>query len=168
MFSSIPYFIYRNKNDMKYLKLFENFSITEEQIQKWLNENCDTNWFDRQLEDRVDDYITEEEAEDYDGDQVEAYKNLATGGAVEYDLLAEMNKMICDEFSIPNEYAYDKKIEPRSVSDICHGHLIDNCSWYDKYVFNRRSTEPYKNSFGFGNIGDYWKDSDNIDGRIKL
>ena len=135
---------------MRHLKLFENFSITEEKVEEWLNKNFDSNWFDSELADRVSDYVSEEEAEDYDGDQIEAYKNLATGGAIEYDLLGEMTKTVCDELSIPEEYAYEQKIEKRTVSDICQDHMIDNCEWYDRYVFNRRSTEPYKSKWGFG------------------
>ncbi len=132
---------------MKHLKLFENFSVTEEQIENCLKQNCDSDWFDSELQARVSDYISDEEAEDYGGDPIEAYKNLSTGGAIEYDLLSEMTRMVCSELSIPEEYAYDKKIDKRSVSDICHDHLIDNCKWYDKFVFNRRSTEPYKSLF---------------------
>jgi hypothetical protein len=68
---------------MKHLKLFENFdSVTEEQIENYLKEHFNSDWFDRELSDRVYEYIGEEEAEDYDGDYEEAYKNLATGGAV--------------------------------------------------------------------------------------
>ena len=63
---------------MKHLKLFENFSVTEEQIENWLKQNCDSDWFDRELTERVHDYISDEEAEEYDGDPIKAYKNLAT------------------------------------------------------------------------------------------
>jgi hypothetical protein len=132
---------------MKHLKLFENFdSVTEEQIENYLKEHFNSDWFDRELSDRVYEYIGEEEAEDYDGDYEEAYKNLATGGAVEYDLLEMMCKETSEHFSKDRE----EKIDKRSISDICHDHLIDTCSWYDKWVFNRRSTEPYKSQFGFG------------------
>jgi hypothetical protein len=145
---------------MKHLKLFESFSVTEEQVQEWLNKNCDSAWFDKELQDKVYDYISDEEAEDYDGDVIEAYKNLSTGGAVEYDLLSEMNEMVCDALSIPKQYAYDEKIEKRTVSNICHDHLMDNCKWYDKFVFNRKSTEPYKSYFDRA-FGTDW-DSDDI------
>lgn len=146
---------------MKYLKLFENLSITEEQVEKWLNENCSSTWFDRELQDRVFDYISTEEAEDYDGDVVEAYKNLSTGGAVEYDLLGEMTRDVCAELSIPEEYAYDKKIDKRTVSNICQDHLIDNCEWYDRFIFNRKSTEPYKTFFN-DKRGSNWDSDDDI------
>ncbi len=130
---------------MKHLKLFENFEkLTETEVEKYLQENYPSNWFDSELNERVYDYIVEEEAEDYDGDYVEAYRNLSTGGAVEYDLL----EIMCRETSQHFSKGRDEKIDKRSISDICHDHLIDTCSWYDRFVFNRRSTEPYKSMFG--------------------
>lgn len=46
------------KNNMKHLKLFENFeSVTEEQIENYLKEHFTSDWFDRELSDRVYDYI---------------------------------------------------------------------------------------------------------------
>jgi hypothetical protein len=132
---------------MKHLKLFENFeNITEAEVEKYLQENYPSNWFDSELVDRVHDYIGEDEAENYGGDYEEAYKNLSTGGAVEYDLLEVMCEETSEHFSKDRE----EKIDKRNINDICHDHLIDTCSWYDKWVFNRRSTEPYKSQFGFG------------------
>lgn len=125
----------------------ENFdSVTEEQIENYLKEHFTSDWFDSELSERVHDYISADEAEDYDDNYEEAYKNLSTGAAVEYDLLKDMSDDICENFKIDA----DTKIDKRSVRDICHDHLMDTCTWYDKYIFNRRSTEPYKNSF-FGN-----------------
>jgi hypothetical protein len=149
---------------MKHLKLFENFeSVTEEQIENFLKEHFTSNWFDSELSERVHDYIDSDEAEDYDDNYEEAYKNLSTGGAVEYDLLKDMADDICENFKIDA----DTKIDKRTVRDICHDHLMDTCTWYDKFVFNRRSTEPYKNSF-FGNsyqdLMKNWDDSKNDTG----
>ena len=148
---------------MKHLKLFENFdSVTEEQIENYLKEHFNSDWFDRELSDRVYEYIGEEEAEDYDGNYEEAYKNLATGGAVEYDLLKVMSDEVCENFEIDA----DTKIDKRDVGDICHDHLIDTCQWYDKFVFNRRSTEPYKSPFGtsYQDLLSKWDDSKNDTG----
>lgn len=130
---------------MKNLKLFENFdSVTEEDIENYLKEHFTSEWFNTELSDRVYDYVDSDDAEDYDGEYEEAYKNLSMGGAIEYDLLEVMTSEICENFKIDA----DTKIEKRNVGDICNDHLIDTCSWYDIYVFNRRSTEPYKNIFG--------------------
>ena len=145
---------------MKHLKLFENFdSVTEEQIENYLKEHFNQDWFNIELSERVYDYINSEEAEDYDDDYEEAYKNLSTGGAVEYDLLEVMSDEVCKHFKIDA----DTKIDKRDVRDICHDHLMDTCSWYDKFIFNRRSTEPYKNMFGssYQHLLSKWDDSKN-------
>ena len=142
-------------------KLFleNNSSLTEKEVEDFVKNNYTSDWFDQELQERVYDYISTEEAEDYDGDTVEAYKNLSTGGAVEYDLISVMSKEASEHFS----YESEKKIDKRTISDICQDHLIDTCKWYDKFVFNRKSTEPYKSMFNrmFPN------DWDN-DGDIKL
>lgn len=130
---------------MKYLKRFnESESLTEEQVENYLKQNYTSDWFDSELNERVYDYIDSDEAEEYNDDYVEAYKNLSTGGAVEYDLLDEMSSNTSKHFGIPQE----QKIETRSIMDIANDHLIDTCTWYDKFIFNRRSTEPYKSFFG--------------------
>jgi hypothetical protein len=46
-----------------------------------------SDWFNSQLEERVYDYISEEDAEDYDGDYAQTYKELSMGGTIEYDIL---------------------------------------------------------------------------------
>jgi hypothetical protein len=130
---------------MEHLKLFEDFkNITEEEIENYLKSNFSSDWFDSELSERVYDYISEDEAEDYDGNFEEAYKNLSTGGAIEYDLLKVMSDETSSHFKISSE----EKIDKRSISDICHDHLMETCEWYDKFVFNRKSTEPYKSFFG--------------------
>lgn len=131
---------------MKYLKRFNesDSTLTEQQVEDYLKQNYTSDWFDSELNERVYDYVGSDEAEEYNDDYVEAYKNLSTGGAVEYDLLEEMSSETSKHFGIPQ----DQKIDTRSIMDITHDHLIDTCSWYDKFVFNRRSTEPYKSFFG--------------------
>lgn len=57
-----------------------------------------------------------------------------------------MSQEASKHFDLP----MNQKIESRSVSDICHDHLMDTCTWFDKWVFDRRSTEPYKSKFGGG------------------
>lgn len=137
---------------MEHLKLFEDFkNITEEEIENYLKNNFSSDWFDSELSERVYDYISEDEAEDYDGNFEEAYKNLSTGGAIEYDLLKVMSDETSSHFKISSE----EKIDKRSISDICHDHLMETCEWYDKFIFNRKSTEPYKSFFG-----NYFRDSD--------
>ena len=130
---------------MKNLKLFEDFNnqVTEKEIEEYLNKNYTSNWFDSELSNRVYEYIDEDDAEDYGGDYEEAYQNLATGGAIEYDLLDEMLSDVSKNFKIdPNDV-----IETRYISDICNDHLIDNCSWYDSFIFNKSNVNRYKNPF---------------------
>ncbi len=146
---------------MKKIQTFKLFlenknALTEKEVEDFLKKEYTSDWFDQELQDRVFDYISEEEAEDYDGDPIEAYKNLSTGGAVEWDLITDMSKEAAEHFS----YDSEKKIDKRTISDICHDHLMDTCKWYDRFVFDRKSNEPYKSFFGrtFGtdwdNVGD--------------
>lgn len=148
---------------MKYLKRFNETENLESKIEDYLKHQFPSEWFDSELQDRVYDYIDTEEAEEYDGDPVEAYKNLSTGAAIEYDLCAVMTDDVCQEFGVEA----DKKIGERSPMDIVHDHVMDYCTWKDNFVFNRRSTEPYKSMFGFGDsFNDLMKKWD--DGDIKL
>ncbi len=148
---------------MKYLKRFNESEDLEAQIEEFLKTEFTSEWFDSELQERVYDYIDEEDAEDYDGDLVEAYKNLSTGGAVEYDLISVITDEVCKKFGIKD----NQKFGERDVNDIVHDHLMDYCTWKDQFVFNRRSTEPYKNPFGFSDsFNDLMKKWD--DGDIKL
>lgn len=143
---------------MKYIKRFNESEDLESQIEDYLKKEFPTEWFDSELEERVYDYISEDEAEDYDGDLVQAYKNLSTGGAVEYDLCGVMTHDVCNKFGLKE----DQKISKRSVMDIVHDHLMDHCTWKDNWVFNRRSTEPYKNPFrtSYDDLMKNWNDGD--------
>ena len=127
------------------LKLFEDFNnqVTEKEIEEYLNKNYTSDWFDSELSNRVYDYIDEDDTEDYEGDYEEAYQNLSTGGAIEYDLLDEMSSDVSKHFKIDT----DKVIETRDITDICNDHLIDNCSWYDSFIFNKSNVDIYKNPF---------------------
>lgn len=143
---------------MKYLKRFNETQspITEAQVEEYLQSKYTSDWFNSELDERVYDYISEEDAEEHDGDYVQAYRELSMGGAIEYDILDQMAKDAAEHFGISEE----QKIETRTISDICHDHLIDTCSWYDTFVFDRRSTEPYKNKFGGSSYDDLVKGID--------
>lgn len=145
---------------MKYIKKFNESDDLESKIEDYLKKEYPTQWFDSQLQERVYEYIGTDEAEDYDGDPVKAYKNLSTGGAVEYDLLDEMVKDVCEKFGLN----YDDKILNRTPMNIVHDHLMDHCTWKDNFIFNRRSTEPYKSPFGnsYKNLMKRWDDDNEI------
>lgn len=145
------------------LQRFKSFNesanaVTEKQVEDHLKGHYTSAWFDAELADRVYGYIYSEEAEQYDDDYVEAYKNLSTGGAVEYDLLDLMIEETSEHFGIGR----DEKIESRTISDICHDHLMDTCEWHDRFVFRNKSTEPYKGFFNKPFDGGRWE------GDIKL
>jgi hypothetical protein len=74
---------------MKHLRKFNEDNSLLEQIEAYLKQEYTSEWFDSELHNKVYEYISEEEAEDYDNDYEEAYKNLSTGAAIEYDLLEE-------------------------------------------------------------------------------
>ena len=116
-------------------------SVSKEEFIKYLNDTYTSEWFDMELSNRVNDYISEEEAEDYDGDYEEAYKNLATGGAIEYDLLEEISRDVVKRFNIEDYYNSE-------YSDLVTDHLMDKCEWYDRFVFKKKGSS---NDF-FGNI----------------
>jgi hypothetical protein len=157
-----------NMRFLKNYKVFEsdlNSGISEIEIENYLKSKFTSDWFDMELSDRVNDYIDEDDAEPYDGDLEEAYKNLATGGAIEYDLLSEMVNDVADKFGLDNKFKYDKSIESRTISDIVNDHLIDECSWYDRYTF-RKSNEPYRSSFSRllgSDFGKLSKEFDDLD-----
>jgi len=151
---------------MKHLKRFNESVISESTIEDYIRKEFPSTWFDSELEERVFDYISSDEAEDYDDDPVKAYKNLSTGGAVEHDLIESMTNDVCHHFGITKE----TKFGERNITDIIHDHLMDTCTWKDNYVFNRRSTEPYKSHFGFGysDLINKWNDIDTDSNGNKL
>jgi hypothetical protein len=73
------------------IKEFNQF-ITKSEIIKYLEENFSEEWFNFQLSERCYDYLDEDDTEPYDGDYEETYQNLCMGGAIEYDLLGEIEK----------------------------------------------------------------------------
>lgn len=40
---------------------------------------------------------------------------------------------------------------------------MDTCEWYDKFVFNSKSTEPYRSPFGFNTLHNHLRDRLNPD-----
>lgn len=90
---------------MKYLKRFNESQspITEAQVEEYLQSKYTSDWFNSELEERVYDYISEEDAEEHDGDYVQAYRELSMGGAIEYDILDEMSKETDNHFGVPEE-----------------------------------------------------------------
>lgn len=99
---------------MKKFKNFLNENKIDEELKndiiKYLEENYPENWWNDQLSERVFDYINEEEVIgegdeddestwDYESHE-DAYRNLATGGAIEYDILEQINNEVMKKFNI--------------------------------------------------------------------
>lgn len=132
-------FVKENIKTMRRIKLFENFDQMDD-LKKFLEKNYPKQWWDMELLERVHDYIDMEDVVgsgeeedpstwDYE-DEVDAYKNLSTGGAIEYDLLGIIMKDICDEFDITKDEYFNN-----DISDIVQKHMRDTIEWYDKFVF---------------------------------
>ena len=116
------------------------------QIREYLLTNYPSDWWNNELTDRVYDYITDE---DYigDGDEddestweysspEEAYQNLCTGGAIEYDLLGEIREDIKKKFSLTDQ-DYNDGID--GIDDIVEDHMCKVCDWYDKMLFGENA-----------------------------
>ena len=147
---------------MKYLKRFNESINNESELLDYISSNFPKEWFDEQLTDRVVDYVGEEEAEDFEGDYEEAYKNLCNGGAVEYDMMEDMAKDLQSHFNITSEEYYNNKIDNRTASEIVNDYLMDTCDWHDKFVFNKSGGENYTSMsdklFGKSNLNLNWDD----------
>lgn len=109
---------------MKYLKIYENFEhqFIESDIVNYLEDNFSQSWFDEKIEREARHYISPEEASRYGG-YVEAYMNLSTGNPIEIDILAEMCDEVFLHFSIPIYYGYNKKINTKSIYEICDDYM---------------------------------------------
>ncbi|CAG7580952.1 MAG: hypothetical protein SLAVMIC_00612 [uncultured marine phage] len=128
-----------NEGRLDNLRKMQSDNNKEDELQKmkdYVVKTYTEDWFNTQLTDNVDNYIDEEEAEEFDGDYEETYRNLCMGGAIEYEMLDDMTKEL--EKMFPN-LTFD------DISDFVNDHMIDNCEWYDRLVF-QRSTDEYKSA----------------------
>ncbi len=118
------------------------------EIKEYLLTNYPSDWWNEQFQENLSNYISEE---DYigDGDEddestweyespEEAYKNLCTGGAIEYDSLDEIAKDIQKKFHITQDEYYDNEID-----DIVETHMCNMCDWYDHMLFGEGSDDPF-------------------------
>lgn len=127
---------------MKYVKLFENFSENvdelKQQIQEYLNQEFTEDWFENQFHNRVNDYIDDDLVGSGDPDDEstwdyktaeEAYQNICTGDAVEYDLIEVMREDICKKFDMSNDDFFYKY----NIDDIARQHIKDKAHWCDPF-----------------------------------
>jgi hypothetical protein len=132
---------------MKYIKKFEKLESSEitpelkQEIIEYMEKEFPSEWFDQELSQRASDYISDddvigygtEEEPDYESPE-DAYCNLCNGGAIEYDLMHEIEEDVKEKFHI-NDVSL--------LYDIVNDYLMDHCEWYDRFVFHK-STEGYK------------------------
>lgn len=111
------------------MREFSNIESDITKLKSALIDKYDCEYLNSELDERVYDYVDEGDAEEYDGDFIETYTNLCMGGAIEYDILDEMEKEMKKKF--PN-------INKELLSDIINDHFIDNCDWHDPMIFNKR------------------------------
>ena len=120
-------------------------------IREYLIAEYPSDWWNREFAERVYDYI---DTDDYvgDGDQddestweyqgpEEAYQNLCTGGAIEYDLMDEIRTDIKEKFHLTDE-EYDKN----DIGDIVENHMVNMIDWYDSLLFGESrnsATDPF-------------------------
>lgn len=136
-----------NESRLDNLRKMRDDNTENNEIQKlkdYVNSTYTEEWFNSQLSDHVFDYVDEDDAADYDDDYEEAYKNLCMGGAIEYELLDEINNEL--EIKFPN-------LSEDEISEVTNDNLIDQCTWYDTFVFNR-SGDKYQSAFDkmFGDV----------------
>jgi hypothetical protein len=146
---------------MKYVKTFENFDNSNE-IKKYLEDNYSEKWFNEQLDERAPDYADSDWEEDGYESESDWYQNHACGGAIEYDLIDEINKDVQRTFGLTHDQANPY------VSEIFN----KNCHWRDTFVFRDRSEK--ENLFDdyndlkskFDNLTDTFKSKDGRDIKI--
>ena len=138
-------------NVKKILEAEGNFDVLNNdlltEIKEFLLTEYPSSWWAEELSNRVSDYISEDEyvgdgdiddedTWEYDGPE-DAYQNLCSGGAIEYDLLTEIREDIRNKFHITDE-EYDRM----GIDKIAESHMCKMCSWYDHMIFGDNTKDP--------------------------
>jgi len=141
-------------------KIFEaegNFDVInndlKSEIKEYLLTEYPSDWWNSEFQESLPNYISDEDYIGYDGDEddestweyespEEAYRNLCTGGAIEYDLLDEIRKDVRKHFHLSEE-EYDRN----KIGEIVEDHMCNMIDWYDKMIFG----ESAGDFLGFGN-----------------
>lgn len=160
----------RTKNFNEFLN--EKFDVInndlKSEIKEYLLTNYPSDWWETQLQDRVMDYIDSDDlVGDGDPDDEEtwdyieptnAYKNLSTGGAIEYDLLGEIRNDIRDKFHLT-----DQEYDRNEIGEIAEEHMCNMIDWYDKGIFGENAGDPLGMRKGYqnlmSNLDDKWNES---------
>ena len=136
---------------MNHLRIYEEFNGDRNElataIREYLLTEYPSDWWNNEFINRVHDYISEEdiagygdvenpETWDYE-DEEDAYRNLSTGGAIEYDLMGEIGKDICKKFNLSEDEFYYKL----NLSDLVEEHMCNMIDWYDSYLFGENKRQ---------------------------
>lgn len=135
-------------------KNFEDFYNTNEkfdvinndlksEIKEYLLTEYPSDWWQNEFMINLDNYITEddivgngdsddESTWDYESSE-EAYTNLCTGGAIEYDCLNDIRTDIRKKFHLSDE-EYDRN----KIGDIVETHMCNMIDWYDHSIFGEK------------------------------
>jgi len=139
---------------MKHLKLFEEFETDSPElinsIKEYLLNEYPSSWWENEFSNRVNDYVDEDDyvgdgdiddpdSWEYEGPE-EAYQNLCSGGAIEYDIIEEIREDIIKNFHITNEEYFEKGID-----DIVEEHMCNMIDWYDHGIFGESKGKGFFN-----------------------
>jgi hypothetical protein len=119
-----------------------NQNLELEDIQKYLIEHYPEEWWNNEFNERVYDYISDEdyigEGDPDDeltwlyGSAQDAYQSFAMGGAIEYDLLDLIRQDIIEKFHLT-----DKEYDQYDIGDIVENYMVEVCDWCDRYLFGK-------------------------------
>jgi hypothetical protein len=137
-------------NVKKILEAEGNFDVLNNdlltEIKEFLLTEYPSSWWADEFTNRLSDYISDEDLVGYgDSDDEstwdyetpeEAYQNLCSGGAIEYDLLTEIRNDIIEKFHISSE-EYDRM----EVVEIVKNHMCNMCDWYDHALFGNTAVD---------------------------
>jgi hypothetical protein len=153
------------------LKKFNEMNETDdnsivEKITEYIKEEYPKDWWDNEFYNNLSNYISEddiigdgdEENPEYESDE-DAYINLCTGGAIEYDILDMIYKDICEKFDLINSDYFDKY----KINNIVTDFMVNNIEWYDRLIFHESGyvspEETYRK-----NLSSNWDLEGNVDG----
>lgn len=162
---------------MSKIKNFSEFYINEnsesddliKSIQEYLEKEYPESWWNNEFNIKVYDYISEddlvgygdpddESTWDYESEE-DAYRNLSTGGAIEYDLLDEIGKDIQKKFNLSSDDYYKKY----KISDLVNNYMVKTIDWYDEYLFGEKSNDFLGTKKSYDELTKNWNDpSDGI------
>lgn len=137
---------------MKNLKTFEKFDVInndlKQSIKEYLLTEYPSDWWNNEFQSRLSDYIDDDdligygEADDestwdYETPE-EAYENLCSGGAIEYDCITDIRKDIRNKFHLTDE-EYDRN----KIDDIVESHMCNMIDWYDHTIFGDKNDDNF-------------------------